>query len=140
MDTATRPGGMSMLRKAPNKANWNRPLIACHQGVNVDEFGLPYAERSQFRVVAAGTSKGGYTGSLHADKLGRLANGWPRPARNGTDRPGDFVRTNPKIQLQLDSLQGIASDGFVPPQAIERNHDMWHPEKPVEFMSTPIRE
>jgi len=78
-------------------------------------------------------------GSRHADKLRRLGIGWPRPARNGTDRPGSLVRTNPKIQLQLDSLQGIASDGFVSPQAIEPNHDMWHPEKPVEFMSPPIR-
>src|SRR5271157_4242355 len=87
-----------------------------------------------------GYLRGGHAGSLHAGKLGRLGIGWPRLARNGTDRPVDFVRTNPRIQLQLDSLQGIASDGFVPPQAIERNHDMWHHEKPVELMSAPIRE
>src|SRR5271157_2792177 len=86
-----------------------------------------------------GHRKGGHAGSLHADKLGRLGIGWPRLARNGMDTPGNFVRTNPKIQLQLDSLQGIASDGFVPPPAIEPNHDMWHPEKPVKFMSPPIR-
>ncbi len=106
-----------------------------------DEFVMPYAEQTQFRV-AAGRDIGGATdfGSRHADKLGRLGIGWPRLARNGTDRPGNLVRTNPKIQLQLGSSQGIASDGFVPPPAIEPNDDMWHLEKPVEFMSAPIRE
>src|SRR5208337_4070003 len=35
MDTATRPGGMSMPKKAPNKANLNQPQIARPQRVNV---------------------------------------------------------------------------------------------------------
>ena len=38
-----------------------------------------------------------------------------------------MARTSPKPQtpFQLESLQGLASDGFVPPPAIEPNHDMW---------------
>src|SRR5271157_2249857 len=54
--------------------------------------------------------------------------------------PETLARVGRSCQLQLDSVQGIASDGFVPPPAIEPNDDMWHLEKPVEFMSAPIRE
>src|SRR5271157_5332648 len=57
MDTATRPGGMSMLRKAPNEANWNRTSIACSERVNVDGCDHVYAKRTQFRVVEGGASK-----------------------------------------------------------------------------------
>jgi len=42
----------------PNEPNWNRPLIACAERVNVDGFGLVYAERTQFRVVQAATLEG----------------------------------------------------------------------------------
>ena len=35
--------------------NWNRPLIACSEGVNVDGFGPVYAERTQFRVIVDGS-------------------------------------------------------------------------------------
>ena len=37
------------VRKAPNEPNWNRPLIACAERVNVDVFGPVYAERTQFQ-------------------------------------------------------------------------------------------
>src|SRR5271166_5020443 len=40
------------VRKAPNEPNWNRPLIACSEGVNVDGFGPVYAERTQFRGLS----------------------------------------------------------------------------------------
>jgi hypothetical protein len=43
------------VRKAPNKPNWNRPLIGCHEGVNADGFGLVYPERTQFRAIVDGT-------------------------------------------------------------------------------------
>ena len=36
------------VRKAPNEPNWNRPLIVCAERVNIDVFGLVYAERSHF--------------------------------------------------------------------------------------------
>jgi len=39
-----------------------------------------------------------------------------------------LCRNVSKIRLQLESLQGLASDGFVPPAAIEPNHDMRHRE------------
>ncbi len=53
-----RKGRAGGARKAPNEANRNRPLITCPQAVKVDGFGPSYAERSQFRVVEAGTSRG----------------------------------------------------------------------------------
>ena len=40
------------VRKAPNEPNWNRPLIAFSEGVNVDGFGPVYAERTQFRGLS----------------------------------------------------------------------------------------
>src|SRR5208337_2569973 len=39
----------------------------------------------------------------------------------------EIVQNEPEFRLQLDSLQGLASDGFVSPPAIEPNHDMGQP-------------
>src|SRR5208337_1508961 len=39
--------GSSALGRC-HEPNWNRPLIACPERVNVDEFGHVYAKRSQF--------------------------------------------------------------------------------------------
>ena len=52
----------------------------------------------------------------------------------------NHAKNEPKIRLQLDSLQVLASNGFVLPPAIEPNHDMCHPKKPVEQVSIPIGE
>src|SRR5208337_4059609 len=46
------------VRKAPNEANWNRPLFACAERVNVDVFGPVYAERTQFRWTEVVTLAG----------------------------------------------------------------------------------
>ena len=46
------PEASGRVRKAPNEPNWNRPLIACSEGVNVDGFGPVYAERTQFRGLS----------------------------------------------------------------------------------------
>ena len=43
------------------------------------------------------------------------------------------VRNEPNSRLQLDCLQGLASDGFVSPPAIEPNRDMrslWNSSQP----------
>ncbi len=46
-----KPEGAGSPRKAPNKANWNRPLVAYPQQVNVDVFGHLDAKQTQFRVA-----------------------------------------------------------------------------------------
>jgi len=48
----------TVIEKRRNKANWNRPLITCHQAIKVDTMGVVYAEQSQFRVVESRRSKG----------------------------------------------------------------------------------
>src|SRR5208337_4441861 len=139
MDTVTRPGGMSMLTKAPNEANWNRPLIACHQGVNVDEFGLPYAERSQFRVVEAGASKGWPRRKL-ARRQARPTRDRVAQARAEWDgHTREFCQNEPKNPVATRFFAGDSVRWVRSSPAIEPNHDMWHPEKPVKFMSPPIR-
>ncbi|MGC1721871.1 MAG: hypothetical protein WA746_23025, partial [Isosphaeraceae bacterium] len=50
------------------------------------------------------------------------------------------AQNEPKSRLQLDSLHGLASDGFVPLPGIEPNHDKWHPEKSAELVTSPIGE
>jgi len=52
----------------------------------------------------------------------------------------EIVQNEPEFRLQLDSLQGVASDGFVSPPAIEPNHDMGHTDESVELVSSPIGE
>jgi hypothetical protein len=52
----------------------------------------------------------------------------------------EIVRNEPKFRLQLDSLQGLASDGFVSPPAIEPNHDMGYTDESVQLVSSPIGE
>jgi len=70
-----------------------------------------------------------------------------RPTLDRVDQTGaesdgqtrKLCQNEPKFRLQLDSLQGLASDGFVPPPAIEPNHDMWHPEKSAELVLYLVR-
>src|SRR5208337_3286853 len=50
----------------------------------------------------------------------------------------EIVQNKPEFRLQLDSLQGLTSDGFVSPPAIEPNHDMGHTDESVELVSSPI--
>ena len=52
----------------------------------------------------------------------------------------EIVRNEPKFRLQLDSLQGLASDGFVSPPAIEPNHGMGYTDESVQLVSSPIGE
>src|SRR5208337_2991187 len=68
------------VRKAPNEPNWNRPLIACHEGVNVDVFGLVYAERTQFRGSRMGYSRWRRMGAMEA----RAASRWQSRAWVGS--------------------------------------------------------
>jgi hypothetical protein len=42
---------LAVIEKRQNKANWNRTLITCHQGIKVDTIGVIYAKQTQFRVV-----------------------------------------------------------------------------------------
>src|SRR5271157_6202756 len=95
MDTATRPGGMSMLRKAPNEANWNRTSIACSERVNVDGCDHVYAKRTQFRVVEGGTSKRWPCRKLarrdaRLTGFGIMPEAGTHAARNGIGGPGNW--------------------------------------------------
>jgi len=52
------------VRKAPNKANLDRPLITCHQGIKIDRLGIVYAKQTQFR----GIGDRGTLGTPNADR------------------------------------------------------------------------
>jgi len=85
---------------------------------------------------------------MSLEKIQRQTIEQPKRASGGSfasvvtrQRPSlNRAQNEPKSRLQLDCLQGLASDGFVPPPAIEPNHDMRHREKLVELPSTPIGE
>jgi hypothetical protein len=82
-------GGAGDARKAPNEPNWNRPLIACPEGVNIDGCGPVYAERTQF-PGRRGRDIGGLTIPKPARRRTRPSGFWIMPqagthaARNGT--------------------------------------------------------
>jgi hypothetical protein len=101
-----------------------------------DHPGLP----GQFRVDEAGTSKGCTLRKLSRRQArSTLAGG----AQTGAEWDGQArkrCKSKPRFRLQLDFLQELASDGFVPRPAIEPNHDMCSPGKPLQLVSTPIRE
>src|SRR5271166_3442992 len=87
-----------------------------------------------------------HRGRTHAPRLQRPVKTKRARARSCASvvtrkRPSlNHAQNEPKSRLQLDSLHGLASDGFVPPPGIEPNHDKWHPEKSAELVTSPIGE
>jgi hypothetical protein len=51
-------GELAVIEKRQNKANWNRSLITCYQGIKVDTIGVVYAKQTQFRMVESKRLKG----------------------------------------------------------------------------------
>ena len=89
------------------------------------------------RSSRTGHRRAGHASSWHADKLSLPGIGWPRRSKIGR-ADLDIVQNEPEFRLQLDSLQGLTSDGFVSPPAIEPNHDMGRTDESVELVSSPI--
>src|SRR5208337_5034514 len=103
IDTATRPGGMSMLRKAPNKANLSQPQITRPQRVNVGWIRDSLCKTNPI----PGRSKTGHRRATHSGSRGcRQA----RPTLDRvdqTDAEADgqtwrLCQNEPKLLLQLD--------------------------------------
>jgi hypothetical protein len=72
-----------------------KPIEISHKSLALkkltsDGFGLLYAKRTHSGSSRPRHERAGDGGSRHADKLGPRWIGWPRLARNGTDRPGNW--------------------------------------------------